>query len=96
VFKRVVWFGVGAAAGSAGTIWTQRKVRQQMEKATPAHLATVASDATRRVGAAVRDAVTEGRLAATEREAELRGRVARADGRPDARPDERPPLRAIP
>jgi hypothetical protein len=87
VFKRVVWFGVGAAAGSAGTIWTQRKVREQMEKATPAHLASVASDATRRVGAAVREAVSEGRLAATEREAELRGRVIRRD--------ERPPLRAI-
>ena len=87
MFKRVVWFGVGAAAGSAGTIWTQRKVREQMEKATPAHIATVAGDATRRVGAAVRDAVVEGRQAANEREAELRGRVSRRD--------ERPPLRAI-
>jgi len=87
VFKRVVWFGVGAAAGSAGTIWTQRKVREQMEKTTPAHLASVASDATRRIGTAVREAMSEGRLAATEREAELRGRVTRRD--------ERPPLRAV-
>jgi hypothetical protein len=79
VVKRLVWFGMGAAAGSVGTVWTQRKVREQMEKATPSHLATVATDATRRVGAAVRDAVTEGRQAANERENELRGRLE--DGR---------------
>jgi hypothetical protein len=88
VFKRIVWFGVGAAAGSAGTVWTQRKVRAQMERATPARIAGAASDAGRRVGAVVRDAVSEGRAAANDRERELRQRMS--PGAPTPR------LRALP
>ncbi len=69
MFKRVIWFGVGVTAGAVGTVWTERKVRQQLDRARPA--AMVES-----VQQAVREAVAEGRTAAKAREAELRGRIA--------------------
>jgi hypothetical protein len=30
MFKRAIWTGVGAAAGAAGTLWTQKKVKAQV------------------------------------------------------------------
>jgi hypothetical protein len=75
MFKRVIWFGAGLAAGASGTVYAQRKVRAQLDKARPAHLVVVAGDATRRMGTAVRDAVSEGRAAARAREDELRTRL---------------------
>ena len=38
--KRVVWFTMGAAAGVAGTTWTQRKVKQAAAAAKPRAVAT--------------------------------------------------------
>jgi len=67
MFKRVVWFGVGAAAGTVGTVWAERKVRSQIDRARPVNVA----DSARR---AVRVALEEGRTAAREREIELRER----------------------
>jgi hypothetical protein len=67
MFKRVVWFGVGAAAGTVGTVWAERKVRSQIDRARPINVA----DSARR---AVRVALQEGRTAAREREIELRER----------------------
>ena len=74
MFKRVFYFGAGIAAGATGTVYAQRKVRAQLERAKPSHLVVVATDATKRVGTTVRDAVVEGRAAARAREDELRGR----------------------
>jgi hypothetical protein len=93
VFKRTRWLAIGAVAGSAGTVWAQRKVREQMDRTKPAHLASVAADATRRVGAVVRDAVSEGRQAASVRESELRGRMP---PRPLPPRPTAPRLRAVP
>lgn len=53
MFKRVTWMGLGAVAGSAGTVYTQRKVKQQVEriskeiadKATPRQAAELAKQA---------------------------------------------------
>lgn len=67
MFKRVIWFSMGAAAGAAGTVWTERTVRRQLDRARPANIA----DSARR---AVKAAVEEGRSAAREREIELRER----------------------
>lgn len=67
MFKRVVWFGVGAAAGTVGTVWAERKVRSQIDRARAVNVA----DSARR---AVRVALQEGRTAAREREIELRER----------------------
>jgi hypothetical protein len=67
MFKRVVWFGVGAAAGTVGTVWAEHKVRSQIDRARPINVA----ESARR---AVRVALQEGRTAAREREIELRER----------------------
>jgi len=78
MFKRVIWFSTGAAAGASGMLWAQRKVKAQLDKATPAHLVEVARDsatgATRRVKGYVSEVVGEGRTAARDREAVLRDR----------------------
>ncbi len=79
MIKRVVWMGVGAAAGSAGTLWAQRKVRVQIERAaeklTPSHQVRVVRDRVGTIGDRVRDAVVEGRVVMNETEADLRDRV---------------------
>jgi hypothetical protein len=71
--KRVFWFTAGAAAGVAGTAWTQKKVKHAAAAAKPRAVATRAADA-------VRDAVREGRLGMRQKEAELRSQLeARAE-----------------
>lgn len=67
MFKRVIWFGIGAAAGTVGTVWTERKVREQLDRARPA--AVVES-----LQRTVRAALDEGRAAARQREGDLRAR----------------------
>ncbi len=67
MFKRVIWFGVGAAAGTVGTVWAERKVRSQLDRARPQQLAESAR-------VAVQNALAEGRAAARDREIELRDR----------------------
>ena len=42
--KRVVWFTAGAAAGVAGTTWTQRKVKHVAAAAKPRAVATKAAN----------------------------------------------------
>lgn len=71
MFKRLFWFTTGAAAGFGGSYWLQRRVRQAVERLTPA---SVQED--------LKAAITEGRIAMRTRELELRrhyspsGRVA--------------------
>jgi hypothetical protein len=89
VFKRVIWMGIGAAAGSAGTIWAERKVRTQVEKvadiATVQHVAGVARDRIVDVRDTVVAAISEGRSAKQTAEVEMRRSVddrwSRAGGR---------------
>ena len=66
--KRVFWFTAGAAAGVAGTTWTQRKVKHAAAAAKPRAVAARAADK-------VRDAVREGRLGMRQKEAELRAQM---------------------
>lgn len=74
MFKRIVWMGVGAAAGSASTVWAQRKVKTQIERASEKF---APSNAGKVVADRVRDAVAEGRAVMVETEADLRGRIDR-------------------
>ena len=82
MFKRVFWLGVGAATGSAATVWGQRKVKQQVEaiqsKATPSHVVDVAktkaTDLKDRVVTAVNEGIAEGR----QTEADLRAGLPRS------------------
>lgn len=82
VFKRVTWFGIGAAAGATGVVWAQQKVRRRLESLGPDHVVVTAGNqarkVTRQVGRTVADAVVDGRAAMREREEEL---VARRDRR---------------
>ena len=67
MFKRVVWFVVGAVAGAGGSAWAQRKIKAQVERVQPARLVGSAGDA-------LRAAVADGRSAMREREFDLRQR----------------------
>ncbi len=70
--RRLFWLGVGAVAGASGTIWAEHKVRARIEQLGPEHLVVSAGNKARDVGRSVVDAVTEGRGAMRDREAELR------------------------
>lgn len=85
MFKRVIWMGIGAAAGSAGTIWAERKVKTQIDrvadKATVQHVTGVARDVIVDVRDTVVAAVTEGRSAKQSAETEMRQNVTERWGR---------------
>ncbi|MEZ5323071.1 MAG: hypothetical protein R2698_13545 [Microthrixaceae bacterium] len=94
VFKRLTYLGIGAAAGAAGTVWSQRKVREKVERAAEMATPRAIADAARGRIVDVRDnvvaAVDEGRGEKRRREAELRHRVEqrwrrRAVGEPSDR-----------
>jgi hypothetical protein len=74
VFKRTIWFSVGAATGVGSSWWVQRRVRQAAAQ-LPARVQREVTDAARRKVSDVRAAATEGRAAMVEREAELRAQV---------------------
>ena len=82
MFKRLTWFGLGAAAGASGVMWAQQKVRRQIDALGPDHIVVTAGNQARKVskqvGRSVAGAVVEGRAAMREREDEL---LARRDGR---------------
>jgi hypothetical protein len=92
VFKRLVWMGIGAAAGATGTVWAQQQVKRRIDSLGPDHLVVSAGNTARKVGRSVADAVSEGRSTMRVREDELR---AERDGRPVARSPHRaaPPPR---
>ena len=89
MFKRVIWMGIGAAAGSASTIWAERKVRTQIDrvsrtvadKATVQHVTGVALDRIVDVRDTVVAAVVEGRNAKQSAETEMRQQVTERWGR---------------
>jgi hypothetical protein len=84
VFKRVVWFGLGAAAGASGVVWAEQQVRRRLDDLGPDHVVQVAGRSARRLGRSVLDAVAEGRSTMLDTEDELRARRDRrlAEGRP--------------
>lgn len=84
--KRTFWFVTGTAAGLGSSLWVQRRVKMVVERYVPEKVQERATDAARRAGPALRDAVTEGVDAMRLREAEMRAEVARkvATDRPSA------------
>lgn len=72
--KRLFWIGVGAVAGAGGSLWAERKVRNQIDALSPDQIVVRAG---RRAGQAGRnfvDALSDGRQAMRSREDELRTR----------------------
>ena len=76
MFKRVTWLGVGFTLGVGTTAYAARKARQRLESyKPPAVLDRVTTTITTRSVTfkdQVTEALTEGRAAARQREAELR------------------------
>jgi hypothetical protein len=77
MMKRPFWFGTGLAAGVAGTLWAEQRIRRQVAKLTP-------NEAVRHIGDRVRAAVDAGREERDRREAELRADLDRRTSRPVA------------
>lgn len=75
MFKRLFWLSVGVGVGIAGSFSVTRRVRATVDRYRPEQLSAAAGDAARRLGTDVRAALTEGRAAMVEREAELRARL---------------------
>jgi len=80
VFKRTIWFSVGAATGLGSSWWVQRRVREAAAQLPSRVQREVTGAARRRVGD-VRAAASEGRAAMAAREAELRAQVETTAGR---------------
>ena len=82
VFKRLTWFGIGAAAGASGYVWAQQRVRKELDALGPDHLVVIAAGQAGRItksaARTVAGAVVEGRSAMRDREDEL---LAQRDGR---------------
>ncbi|HEX4082906.1 MAG TPA: hypothetical protein VHX40_08070 [Acidimicrobiales bacterium] len=83
MMKRPFWFGTGLAAGVAGTLWAEQRIRRQMARLTPNY---VANQAVRQIGDRVRSAVDAGRQERDRREAELWAELDRRTGVPTAVP----------
>ena len=85
MFKQAIWTGVGAAAGAAGTLWTQKKVKAQVAKvsamATPAHLAETAKSRVTGARDNISAAVVEGRHTKRAAESQMRDQLNAKLGR---------------
>ena len=85
--RRLFWLSIGTVAGAAGTVWTERKIKERLDALAPDHAMKLAADKAKDAGRNVVEAVTEGRSAMVEREQELRARrdAGRAPNRPGLR-----------
>jgi hypothetical protein len=70
--KRVFWLGVGYTAGIGTSWYAARKVKEAARRYTPEGLQTRVTDTVSGLSRDVKAAVTEGRSAMREREAELK------------------------
>jgi hypothetical protein len=81
VFKRVIWFAAGAAAGIAGMRRVEREVAERRARLEPDALAHTAVEAAGRGADRVRSAVADGR-----REMQRVARELEASHEPSRRP----------
>lgn len=72
MFKRLFWLVTGIAFGVTMAFLAQRSVRRQADRLRPERVAGDVAGAIRDLGADLRAAVAEGRVAMSEREGELR------------------------
>lgn len=98
MFKRVRWMSLGAVAGAAATVWSERKVReridQMQQKATAQHALDVTKTRLFDIRDTVTAAVKDGRAAKVDAEKELRTTVEQRWGAGRATPGERRPIRS--
>lgn len=77
MFKRLFWLVIGAGFGFGMSFWLMRTVRSTIERWSPDRVSQDFADALRTFGRDLRAAVSEGREAMREREAELRSELER-------------------
>ncbi|MDG2263086.1 MAG: hypothetical protein P8N50_12190 [Actinomycetota bacterium] len=75
MIKRLIWLGVGAAIGASGSYLANRRVREIVERYAPEEVRHRVQDRVRTAGGHVGTALSDGRVAMREREAQLKGRV---------------------
>lgn len=75
MFKRLFWLLVGAGFGFGVSFWLMRFLRETVERYRPERVSSDLAGAISSLGADLRAAVSEGREAMREREAELRNPV---------------------
>lgn len=75
MLRRAFWFTTGATAGFGGAMWVRRRVLRTVRRLTPEHVQADVTNSVRRLGSDLRDAVTAGRHAMADREAELRSEL---------------------
>lgn len=77
MFKRLLWLLIGVGFGFGVSFWLMRVLRSTVERYTPERLSDDLASALRGLGSDLREAVSEGREAMREREAELRRELER-------------------
>lgn len=77
MFKRLLWLLIGVGFGFGVSFWLMRVLRSTVERYTPERLSDDLASALRALGSDLREAVSEGREAMREREAELRRELER-------------------
>ena len=81
MFKRLFWLAIGIGFGFGLSFWVTRAVRRTAERYSPENVSEGLARAARQLGADIRVAVQEGRLAMQEREAEIRADLESREGR---------------
>ncbi len=77
MFKRLFWLTVGLTIGYGTSFWLMRTVRRTVERLTPERLSRDVVARARSVGAELKAALDDGRVAMRQREAELRAEIDR-------------------
>jgi hypothetical protein len=72
LLRRLLWFVTGASVGFGGAMWIRNRVRRALARVMPEQVSADVARGARRAGSTVRDAVSEGRTAMHDREAQLR------------------------
>jgi hypothetical protein len=78
VLRRIFWFGMGAGLGFGASFWLTRWVKETAARYAPERVSNQVSTAVKGLGQDLKAAVAEGRVAMREREADLRGQIARS------------------
>jgi hypothetical protein len=73
VFRRLFWLITGASFGFGLSFWLTRFLRETVERYSPERVSGNVAGALKALGADVRAAASEGRMAMRETEEQLRG-----------------------
>jgi hypothetical protein len=76
MFKRLFYLAIGMGLGFGLSLWLTRLARSTIERYTPERVSADLASSLRRLGEDLRAAVSDGREAMREREAELRESLA--------------------